>query len=142
MTHLANDLPILIRHDFLAKSQASYFSEMKIGVNEGEFVICMDFAENYTFRVQNAIQAHHWASTQATLHPYVIYYCQNGKKKHGNFVAISEKLTHDASSVHLFNSRVIEYLKTNSGIKISKEFFTFPMWLDRSIKINLISSIF
>ena len=75
LTHLANDLPILIRHDFLAKSQASYFSEIKIGVNEGEFVICKDFAENYTFHVQNAIQAHHWASTQATLHPYVIYYC-------------------------------------------------------------------
>ena len=59
LTHLVNDLPILIRHDFLAKSQTSYFSEMKIGVNEGEFVICMDFVENYTFHVQNAIQAHH-----------------------------------------------------------------------------------
>ena len=35
LTHLANDLPILNRHDFLAKSQASYFSEMKIEVNEG-----------------------------------------------------------------------------------------------------------
>ena len=46
LIHLANDLPILIRHDFLAKSQASYFSEMKIRVNDGEFLICMDFAEN------------------------------------------------------------------------------------------------
>ena len=80
-THLANELPILIRHDFLAKSQASYFSKIKIGVNGGEFVICMDFAENYTFHVQNMIQAHDWANTQATRHPYVIYYCQNGEEE-------------------------------------------------------------
>ena len=50
LTYLGNDLPILIRHDYLAKSQASYFSEMKIGVNEGEFVICKDFAENKNTR--------------------------------------------------------------------------------------------
>lgn len=121
LTNLEKELPILMKHDFLAKSQASYFTQIKNEVKEGEFIISLDFAENYTFHVQNAIQAHHWANTQATLHPYVIYYCQNGEKKHDSFVIISEKLAHDASSVHLFNSKVIKYLKEKFGCEnISK----------------------
>ena len=85
----------------------------------------MDFAENYSFHVQNAIQAYHWANTQATLHPYVIYFTQNGKQNHDSFVIISEKLTHDTSSVHLFNSKVIEYLKQKFGYKNVKKIYYF-----------------
>ena len=85
----------------------------------------MDFAENYSFHVQNAIQAHYWANTQATRHPYVIYFSQNGKQNHDSFVIISEKLTHDTSSVHLFNSKVIEYLKQKFGYKNIKKIYYF-----------------
>lgn len=125
MTNLANDLQILIKHDFLAKAQGSYFSKMKEEIAEGEFVISMDFAENYTFHVQNAIQAHHWANTQATLHPFVIYYRKNEQQKHLSFVIISEKLSHDTSSVHLFISKVIKYLKNTFGNEKVKKIFYF-----------------
>ncbi|CAH0553075.1 unnamed protein product [Brassicogethes aeneus] len=75
----------LLRHDFLAKSQASYFTNKKEFVEAGEFIVCLDFAENYTFVVQNAIQSHHWSNTQATIHPYVVYYIDNDVKKHINY---------------------------------------------------------
>ncbi|CAH1109429.1 unnamed protein product [Psylliodes chrysocephalus] len=58
-----NDLrqkwPELLRHDFLARSQASYFTEKKESVEDGEFIVCLDFAENYSLFVQDAIQSHH-----------------------------------------------------------------------------------
>lgn len=120
-----NDLrqkwPELLRHDFLARSQASYFTEKKESVEDGEFIVCLDFSENYAFFVQDAIQSHHWNNNQATIHPYVVYYRDNEEMKHVNYVIISEKVSHDASSVHLFNSKLIQFLKNKFGAdKIKK----------------------
>lgn len=112
---LHDDLEVLLKHDFLAKSQASYFAKMKETVAEGTFVISLDFAENYSFSIQDAIQSQHWSKQQATVHPYVVYYRENGKTKHDNLVIISEKLGHDANAVHLFNSKAIAYLKKKFG---------------------------
>ena len=32
------------------------------------------FAENYSFIVQDAVQGHHWNNSQATLHPFAVYF--------------------------------------------------------------------
>ncbi|XP_039969200.1 uncharacterized protein LOC120781131 isoform X2 [Bactrocera tryoni] len=55
-------------------ANSAYFEEMKRNVNEGEFIVTLDFSENYTCQVQDAVQSQHWANVQATLHPYVVYY--------------------------------------------------------------------
>lgn len=121
LAELSNKWSELLKHDFVFKSQASYFSKQNESVDDGEFVVSLDFSENYSFFVQDAIQSHHWSNDQATLHPYVIYYKVNGEMKHENFVVISEKVSHDASSVHLFNTQLIEFLKTKfSADKIKK----------------------
>lgn len=109
---LEKEWPALLIHDFLAKSQGAYLSKKKENIDNGEFVVCLDFAENYSFHIQDAIQAHHWSNSQATLHPYIIYYRENEKRKHLNYVVISEKVTHDSSAVHLFNSKLIKFLKS------------------------------
>lgn len=122
---LEKDWPNLLKHDFLAKSQAAYFNKKKESVCNGEFVVCLDFAENYTCYVQNAIQSHHWASNQVTLHPYVIYFRKDEKVQHINHVLISEKVTHDANSVHLFNTKLVEFLKKEFGAENVRKLFYF-----------------
>lgn len=112
---MAKDWPELLKHDFIAKSQGSYFAKQKESAGPGVFVVALDFAMNYTFHVQNAVQSQHWANNQATLHPYVIYYKEGDEVKHINYVTISEKITHDADSVHLFNSKLIAFLKGKFG---------------------------
>lgn len=125
LNDLKNKWPELLKHAFVAKSQASYFSKQKESVEAGEFTVCLDFAENYSFFVQDAIQSHHWSNNQATLHPYVAYYKENGEMKHENFVVISEKISHDASSVHLFNLKLIEFLKNKFGANNIKKIIYF-----------------
>ncbi|XP_050340402.1 uncharacterized protein LOC126766718 [Bactrocera neohumeralis] len=115
LQQLIKDLPAVAKHDFLARSQAAYFEEMKRNVNEGEFIVTLDFSENYTCQVQDAVQSQHWANVQATLHPYVVYYKKNNAVKNENYVLISENLHHDANAVHLFNTKVIAYLKSKFG---------------------------
>ena len=63
-------------------------------------------------------------------------------EKHDNCVVISEKLTHDASSFHLFKSRVIEYLKKKFGDQNIKRIFYFSdgagsQYKNKSNSINL-----
>ena len=38
----------------------TYITNLKSSLREGEFIDGLDFAENYTFYIQDAIQAHHW----------------------------------------------------------------------------------
>lgn len=120
-----SELKTLLTHHFIAKSQAAYFRDAKLSTAEGEFVVSLDFSENYTFEIQDAIQSHHWANTQATVHPYVIYFRSNGEQKHLNFVVISEKLTHDAHSVDLFNKKLHTYLSLKFGEEYIKKIAYF-----------------
>ena len=50
----------LRKHDFIAKEQASFLVEKKSSLPEGEVVVLGDFAENYSFVIQDADQGFHW----------------------------------------------------------------------------------
>ena len=36
-----------------------------------------DFAENFTFVMQDEVQSYHWNNAQATIHPLVCYWLEN-----------------------------------------------------------------
>lgn len=61
-------------HDFIAKSQSRFFLNCREELNLDEAVVILDFAENYSFVVQDAVQGFHWNNDQATLHPFCVYY--------------------------------------------------------------------
>jgi hypothetical protein len=41
-------------------------------------VVLCDFAENYSFDLQDGAQGFHWNTAQATIHPFVIYFKKSG----------------------------------------------------------------
>ena len=45
---------------FIAKSQASYFATVEKNIKEGEFLVALDFSENYSFIIQDSVQSYHW----------------------------------------------------------------------------------
>ena len=57
---------MLHRHHYIAKSQASFLKFAKESIPEQTVIIQVDFADNYSFIVQDAV---HWNNSQATLHP-------------------------------------------------------------------------
>ena len=89
----------------------------------------MDFAENYSFIVQDAVHGfhwensqatlgkqpgnigkttrQHWESSQATLHPFVMYYKDEMVAKSISYYVISDWLRHDSIAVHVFLSNLI-----------------------------------
>lgn len=77
----------------------------------------MDFAENYSFVVQDAAQGFHWENVQATLHPFVAYYVDSSANQQVvNFCVISDCMQHDTVAVHVFIKKLIEFLLTQTTI--------------------------
>ena len=101
----------LIPHSFVAKQQSSYFNECKAALKPGEVLVQADFSENYSFVLQDAAQGYHWNNSQATIHPFVVYYRHSGEERHLSFVVISESLHHDTIAVFLFQKTLLSFLK-------------------------------
>lgn len=108
---LLDQIDKILRHDFDAKSQSRYYSTLKTILKPGEFIVTLDFAENYAFVVQEAAQAFHWNNDQATIFPMVIYFVENGESKHLSFVVISDCKNHDTIAVYIFQQELIIFLK-------------------------------
>lgn len=107
---LVNDLWNITEHHFVAEAQKNDLSHCKKSLKLNTCIGIMDFAENYTFICQDSIQAFYFSSTQATLHPIVIYYKTNNETEFQimNFCVISDSLKHTAASVNIFQEKVIK----------------------------------
>jgi hypothetical protein len=117
-------LPTVLLHDFMAKEQSQFLQKTKIQLKPGEFLVVGDFAENYSFVLQDAAQSFHWNNLQATIHPFVCYYTHDTAQDdeasqstidHVSFVVISESNAHDTVAVHLFQKVLINFLTMKIG---------------------------
>lgn len=98
-------------HHYIAKNQAAYLQHLKITLASNHILILLDFAENYSFLIQDAVQGFHWNNSQATLHPFVIYFMEENKIKCKSICIISDNLQHNTNSVHCFIHEVLKHLK-------------------------------
>ncbi|XP_076805803.1 uncharacterized protein LOC143449468 [Clavelina lepadiformis] len=64
----------LTKHSFITKCQSRYLNSRKSSLTDDNCVILLDFAENYTFTIQDEVKSYHWNQQQCTIHPAVVYY--------------------------------------------------------------------
>ena len=71
----------------------------------------MDFAENYSFIIQDAIQGFYWQNSQATLHPFAVYYrdLRTNELRCDSYCAISNYLKHNQTTSLLSNQIIESY---------------------------------
>lgn len=108
---VCNAVDSLRQHHFITKSQASYLRSLKETLADDTAIILLDFAENYSFLVQDAIQGYYWDNSQATLHPFAIYHMEEGELKCTSVVMISDCMKHDTTTVHAFISQLVPFIK-------------------------------
>lgn len=113
-------------HTFIALQQKESYTECKEHLIDGQIVINCDFAENYLFILQDEVQSYHWTNSQATLHPFIVYYKWEGKIKHLQYVFISECLQHNTVAFYTFQKKLISLLKETLPFDI-KKLHTFRM---------------
>ena len=127
--HLLDKLYKLIPHSYIARKQAAYFKDRKANLKAGEVLCCMDFAENYSYVIQNEIQGYHWTNKYCTVHPCVCYFKvknANGdlETRHKSFCFLSEEVVHNVPMVHAFQTRLMVLLKDEVGEIVSVEYIT------------------
>jgi hypothetical protein len=95
---LLEKLLLLLCHSFIAPQQAMFLKELKCNLQSGEFVFLWDFAENYSFVLQDEAQGFHWNSAQATIYPFGIYFKTSDalNTEHENLVMLSDCLEQDS----------------------------------------------
>ncbi|KAE8740755.1 hypothetical protein FOCC_FOCC013723 [Frankliniella occidentalis] len=111
----------LITHDFISKQQAAYYKETVQNLKEGEIVVNVDFAENFSHIKQRSSQSNYFNVKQSTLHPFYMQYI-NGKgeiDKHC-FVIISNHMDHSTVAVNIFQKKFIDYIRTTLNIEVKK----------------------
>ena len=65
-------LKVYQKHAFIAKKQSNFYIEKKEYVKDGEVLVVCDFAENYSFVVQDDIQSGvRWYNNMVTIHPFI-----------------------------------------------------------------------
>ncbi|CAN7998596.1 unnamed protein product [Ixodes hexagonus] len=105
---------IKVNH-FASKQQARYLRELKTGLkSKNEAIVLLDFAENYSFIVQDAPQSYHWVNDQASIHPVVIYFRPDESGADisvRSFAVISDCLQHDTTAVSAFQAEVLKIVK-------------------------------
>ena len=63
---IVDDVYEVCPHHFIAKVQANHLKMAKENLSKNELIILLDFAENYSFVVQDAVQGFHWEKGKFT----------------------------------------------------------------------------
>ena len=66
---IIQQLEKLTSHSFISKCQSKNLKELKESLEEKHVIILGDFAENYSFVVQDEVQGFHWNNLQCTSSP-------------------------------------------------------------------------
>ena len=116
---LCEKLNKITSHSFIAKSQAKYLKHLKEILSPDQAIVLGDFAENYTFVVQDEIQNYHLCKKQCSIHPIIIYYMKE-QLEESSFCVISDNLNHDVEFVSQVIHQIIDHIKTNLCPSITK----------------------
>ena len=92
---------------FHKEQSGSLFWTLAIALSEDNVLVLLDFAENYSFLIQEAIQRYHWNNNQATLHPFVVNRRENQILTVESLRMISDHMKQDSNAVHDFLGKVL-----------------------------------
>lgn len=92
-------LPSFKIHSYIKNVQLKQFRDIRESLNINEFLLQIDFSENYRTMFQDEIQAAHWNHEQVTLFTACAWF-EGGIKK--SVVVVSDDLTHDKVAVWVY----------------------------------------
>ena len=114
----------LVPHSSIAKCQTRYLKKQKEEIDDNTASVSGDFAQNYSFVVQDEIQGYHWNNLQCTLHPVVVYYKKGQDLSHISYCILSDDLEHTIHLVYVIQKKVIQDLKTRLPNITSLEYYS------------------
>ena len=102
----------LTQHGYVAKKQAEFFKQLKENLQFEECVIVLDFAENYSFLVQNATQGFLWNNSQAAIYPFTIYYVDGSGKLAHKYCVVDAPSTGSTGRFCCFDKKTLQKIES------------------------------
>ena len=108
-----------VKNHFTSKAQSNFLQYKKETVSQNKAIILLDFAKNYLFINQDAVQGFHWENSQATLHPFVVYYRNtNESRESQSLCVVWDHQKHNQSAVHSFLVVALSFVKSQLPLKV------------------------
>ena len=90
------------------KSQKAVTNTVKENIPKSHLTIQMDFSENFICNSVDDFQSTYWNLAAVTYHPVVVHFNDSSsKRKHSNFVYVSDDLCHKFGIVYSFTKDFI-----------------------------------
>ena len=105
------------RHIFTKRRQAQFLKDKKLNLEESEVIIKMDFAENYSFVVQDEVQSHYYNRDQCSVFTVVAYYRAYGRLQVRSFCGFTDDRLHDVPPVLAAMKHIIGRLETKTSFE-------------------------
>ena len=91
----------------IVKKQHEFLRVKKASIKFDEAVLMLDFAENYSFIVQDCAQSYYWNSAWAANHPFVLYHLNHETKKLAMLYFHISEMIHNTITIHAFLKTLI-----------------------------------
>lgn len=112
---LITELKDFSMHLFNANHQNAAYEMAKERRKESTALAVLDFAENFTSKIQREIQSHHWHHASITLHPVVMYYTtKEGEDIRDCLDFVTDDRKHDSAAVEVFLKETMIHLAAKS----------------------------
>ncbi|XP_063966655.1 uncharacterized protein LOC135156857 [Lytechinus pictus] len=108
---LRASLPDFRAHVGRIAKQYKELRKLRENLKEGEVLVWMDFAENYTCSAMEEVQSAYWNAQSVSLHTMVTYFPQKKNKECQSYVGVSQNTSHNAKTVFTILKAFIPLLK-------------------------------
>ena len=106
---LEEKLDNITTYSVIVRSQADYLKKLKNTIGADEVIVLGDFAEDYSFLVQDEIQGYHWNKSQCSLHSVVVYIQSRDNLVQSSLCILSEDLNHDVAFVYKVVKEIVDF---------------------------------
>ncbi|KAJ2949525.1 hypothetical protein O0L34_g15446 [Tuta absoluta] len=121
------ELKELKKHIYNMKMQFNNFRQAVDNLQVTEAVIVVDFSENYSCKLHEEIQSHHFGGSrqQVSLHTVVVYLKgDDNDKKVESFCTVSANTNHQPAAIWAHLDPILKYLRNNHPNVTTVHFFS------------------
>ena len=112
-------------HLFHFQWQGEMYERRKIGMEVGELMVVMDFAQNMEHKRAVEPQSAHWQHHTTTMHPTICNYpcefCSDHALVRQELMMLTDDKTHDALAVYAFENVMLKYFE-ETGVTVKRLF--------------------
>lgn len=110
--HMLKDLETFRCHVQRVQTQYREIRRLEENLPQGEVLLWMDFAENYTCASLEEVQSAYWNTSMVSLHTMVAYFPGDRIQRSLQcYVAVSDVLSHNATAVFTILKKVLPIIK-------------------------------